>query len=207
MPEKPICSDMNIPDPPSLDAVLANELNELSLKEREKVYYDIHGVSEGVEETPEYIRKSLQEIEVEISKIHPKAAYVSAKEQSENPGYVSNPKFLLKFLRADNFNCKNAAERVVGFLDEKLRLFGPARLARELHINDIDEEDRNCLESGVVQILPLRDRAGRAIVTWIPLLRGKASLESRVRSNNSNLFRFLWFQHILLLTLFLLFTI
>ena len=173
--------NMNIPDPPSLDAVLANELNELSLEQREKVYYDVHGVSEALEETMECIRKSLQEIDTEISKIHPKAAYDRANEQTENPGYVNDPKFLLKFLRADNFNCKRAAERVVRFLDEKLRLFGPAKLAKELHINDMDEENRKCLESGVIQILPSRDRAGRAIATWMPQLRGKSSLESRVR--------------------------
>jgi hypothetical protein len=173
--------NMNIPDPPSLDAVLAKELNELSLEQREKVYYDVHGVSEAVEETPESIRKSLQEIDLEISKIHPKAAYDRANEQNENPGYVNNPKFLLMFLRAANFDSKSAAERVVRFLDEKLKLFGPAKLAKELHINDMDDENRKCLQSGVIQVLPLRDRAGRAIVTWMPQLRGKSSIESRVR--------------------------
>jgi hypothetical protein len=83
----------------------------------------VHGVSEAVAETSESILKSLQEIDLEISKIHPKAAYDRANEQNENPGYANNPKFLLKFLRAANFDSKSAAERVVRFLDKKLRLF------------------------------------------------------------------------------------
>lgn len=68
------------------------------------------------------------------------------------------------FLRADDYNPKNAATRLVKFMEGKLKYFGSDPLARPIEYSDLDNDTIQCLRSGVMQILPCRDRAGRAIL-------------------------------------------
>jgi hypothetical protein len=57
-------------DPAAVDKVLANELSQLSFNERERVYHDIHAVSEGrVQETDDLLAQSLEKLEIEISNL------------------------------------------------------------------------------------------------------------------------------------------
>ena len=50
-----------------VETKLAKELNELSIKERERVYFDLHGVGEVVDESPESIALSLEQLEASIA--------------------------------------------------------------------------------------------------------------------------------------------
>ena len=154
------------------DALLAKELNQLSMKEREEVYHDIHGVAEIVEETPEFVAIKLKELELELAQIPTKNAYNQAKEKS--PEYVTGIRECLMFLRACRFDATEAAARMVRYYEEKLLLFGPEPLARDLHIKDLKEEERISLESGYLQLLPGRDRAGRAILFGLIKVRTEA---------------------------------
>jgi hypothetical protein len=154
------------------DALLAKELNQLSMKEREEVYHDIHGVAEIIEETPEFVEIKLKELELELAKIPIKKAYNQAKEKS--PEFVTSIRNCLMFLRADRFDATEAAARMVRYYEEKLHLFGPERLARDLRMKDLKEEERSSLESGYVQLLPGRDRAGRAIIFGLIKVRTEA---------------------------------
>ena len=45
---------------------LAQEMNKLSVEEREKVYEDVHGVASIQEEAPPFIAKALQELQSSI---------------------------------------------------------------------------------------------------------------------------------------------
>jgi hypothetical protein len=162
---------MSADDPKSADALFARELSEMSMDEREQVYYDVHGVStSAVEETAEFIAQSLAKLDKEIAKIDKKKAFDFARVQ--NPSFVDSRKSKLKFLRADQFDCRLAANRIVRFYDSKLELFGKSKLTQDIRLTDLsDEDDRVCVESGVGQVLPRRDRAGRAIFAWSsPLL-------------------------------------
>ena len=67
------------------------------------------------------------------------------------------------FLRADEFDSKKAAKRLVNFMEAKKKHFGEQTLTRSLYLSDLDQDDREALKSGVMQILSVRDRAGRAI--------------------------------------------
>ena len=170
-----------------IDTRVANELNQLSMKEREDVFHDIHGVADIVEETPELLEKSLLCIQQELDKIisQPKkkqacAAYLLAKEK--NPQYVLNPKFLVTFLRSESFDAPKAARRLLKFLQEKLALFGPEKVGRNILLTDLDSRDLKSLESGFMQLLPARDRAGRAIICGIPPLRKFKEIENLVRN-------------------------
>jgi hypothetical protein len=165
----------------SIDSFLAKELNRLSLAEREKAYYDLHGVADVVEETPEFVDKCLADLEDEICKREDnKNAYEMAKKV--NPEYICGRGFRLKFLRAGRFVPKDTATRLVGFLEEKLKLFGPKPLARELLLSDLNQDDMVLLRAGYFSIVPLTDSAGRAIAVQVPFFRGEESIETRVRT-------------------------
>jgi hypothetical protein len=168
-------------DPEATDALLARELNQMSLKEREKVYYDIHGVSDVVDETDELVNNTLAEFDEEISKIKKKSAYEMAEKQDAS--CVSNRKMRCKFLRAEGFNSRLAAKRVVSFFEAKLELFGPLKLTQDIRLEDLDEQDMSCVESGMCQIIHRRDGAGRSLLGLSPGLRPRVCpCENRVRA-------------------------
>jgi hypothetical protein len=160
--------------------MIAEELNKLSFDEREKVFSDIHGVSNTVEETPEFVKEKLAGLEaaLEATSVENKSSYINAKEQ--NKDYVNNRDFRLTFLRADNFDTIKAARRLIQYLDRKLGLFGPERLTKTITLEDFSEEDMIVARSGLGTMLPLRDQAGRLVLSWMTMLRGKSSFLSRV---------------------------
>jgi hypothetical protein len=179
--------------PEDADALLAKEMADMSVQEREQSMNDIHGVSDVVDEEPSFVRAKMEEMEMELSKLtsnEGKEAYMQAEAQ--NKEYVTCDKFRLKFLRAEMFNARLAAGSMVRFFDEKKKLFGADKLTKEIMLCDLDEDDQKFLERGICQILPQRDRAGRRIMTWMPMMnRGKSDsnreraeeLVSRVRSS------------------------
>ena len=75
--------------------------------------------------------------------------------------YVQNHR--LMFLRCESYNITRAAIRMISYFDFKLRLFGRNLFTRDVKISDLDKDTQICLESGYFQILPQRDRSGRAI--------------------------------------------
>ena len=164
----------------SIESSLAKELNQLSLQEREKACYDLHGVADAVKETPASITSCLADLEEELSKTQDKKAYELAMNQDED--YICGREFRLQFLRAETFDSKKAATRLVGFLEEKLKLFGLKPLARELLLSDLNQDARSVLELGFCSLVPVRDSAGRAIICVIPYFRGTSALENRMRA-------------------------
>mmetsp|Transcript_87484 Transcript_87484/g.131231 ORF Transcript_87484/g.131231 Transcript_87484/m.131231 type:complete len:468 (+) Transcript_87484:35-1438(+) len=162
--------DQDVPPiPEDNDALFAQELNKLSMKERDEVLHDVHGVSDVMDEEPAFVEKCFRELQVELLKIKSKPAYDQALLHNE--AYVKDEKFMLMFLRAEGFDPKSAAARTVSFFEAKLQLFGPELLARDVKVSDLDEDDVRCLESGYAQILPGRDRAGRAIFMLLPMIK------------------------------------
>jgi hypothetical protein len=146
----------------SIDKMIADELSGLSIKEREKVYEDVHGVLTQVEETPDLVFDSLIQLDKELDSIPSKEAYNSARNISEE--YVCDRKFRLSFLRAEYFEVKKAASRMVRYFENKLYLFGTEKLTKNIGLDDMDENDMNSMEAGVIQILPQRDTSDRAVV-------------------------------------------
>jgi hypothetical protein len=75
------------------------------------------------------------------------------------------------FLRAESFQPKEAAVRIIRFFKEKLLLFGPEKLTKSIVYADLSEDDIESLECGALQVLPQVDRAGRKILFALPRLR------------------------------------
>eukprot|EP00980_Cylindrotheca_fusiformis_P012840 scaffold3169_cov107-Cylindrotheca_fusiformis.AAC.10 len=155
MPEKNTAADF-------VDKILAADLERLTLTEREKVYEDVHGVSDAIQETPELIASCMEQMDHEIGLIQDKGAYDQAKLQSFD--FVSNRKLRLAFLRSTSFNPKMAASHLVQYFRKKLDIFGPEKLTKSsITLDDIGAATR-IVELGRLQILPNRDSKGRAVV-------------------------------------------
>ena len=83
------------------DAYIAEALNKLSLKEREEILYNMHGVGEAFEETPEIVRRGLEEFEQCLDRMQGKrkaSAYRTALSVSKE--YVEREDLILLFLRS-----------------------------------------------------------------------------------------------------------
>ena len=159
------------------DDVLAQTMAELSLGERTKIEHDIYGIHEVVEETPDFVLDKLTKFDIAINSITNKASYDAAFRQSSE--YVRNLR--LMFLRSREFDAVRAAARMVGYFQKKEQLFGVDKLAKDIKLSDLNEDDIRALESGFIQVLPSRDRAGR-LITLLASTMGKGfAMENLVR--------------------------
>jgi hypothetical protein len=100
-----------------------------------------------------------------------------------SPDYVENVEFRLQFLRGDTFDVKSAA-RMISYFEWKQDLFGPENLTKDITLRDLDEESLNCLKTGFMHPLPIRDKSGRAIFCSCPALMGNNifPVQNRVRA-------------------------
>jgi hypothetical protein len=160
------------------DALLAKEMTQLSVEERDQVLNEIHGVAEEADENPESVMKALAQFEEEVQKIPKREAYELAKSISGD--YVMNRKRLLMFLRADRFHVQKAALRMVRFFECKLELFGLDLLTKDIKMEHLSKDDLECLWSPFSQTLPQRDSSGRAITVLMPNLTPDKPVISRV---------------------------
>ena len=71
------------------------------------------------------VEQALDEMEFELNQISRNTSYEIAVKQ--NPNYVKDSKFRIKFLRAEYFQPRNAANRCVRYFEEKMMLFGQER--------------------------------------------------------------------------------
>ena len=180
--------DENDREPTNMEetyALLAKEMNKLSMQSREEVLHDIHGVSDIPKEEPEFVADRLAQLDGALNHIltsrtsnERKSAYQEAR--GVNPGYVDNEKFRLMFLRSEMFDPNKAARKMLVFFECKRELF-PEKLAQDIRIDDLNADDKRSLESGFFQLLPARDPAGRAILCGIPMLRTAKVPENYVR--------------------------
>jgi hypothetical protein len=87
---------------------------------------------------------------------------------------VTDTKFCLCFLRAEHFNpTKTAVLRLEAFLEGKLQYFGEALLTKPIKFSDLDKDDQACLKMGHMQVLPSRNRAGRAVCCNMDLVKDR----------------------------------
>lgn len=146
----------------ALCANLAQDLNQLSFQERCAVYEEIHGVDPQLEEKEEVLNSKLAALEDEIARFSIKPAYELSMKMSHV--YVTSRKFRLMFLRAESMDPAKAAIRLIKFMELKLQYFGPGSLARPICSSDLDSDDLSTLKAGRLQVLPEKDRSGRAVI-------------------------------------------
>ena len=144
-----------------MSSLIATELNKLSFKEREEVYEDLHAISKQKGKTKEEIEALISQVKENISlSRRNKQAY--NKAVFLNPEYVESDEFLHMFLVAEKFHPVNAAQKVINHFAIKLDLFGPNRFAKRITYDDLDQFDKEALQTGSFQVLG-QDRAKRTI--------------------------------------------
>lgn len=144
-----------------LETLVAKSYNEVSHEERGKLLNELHGVSDEIPETRELIQEHLAELDMELGKIDDKKAYELALSLS--PQYVQDRRFLLMFLRADSFDVRASAMRMVRHFEEKLNLFGSDLLTKDILLSDLEDHEIQYFRCGRQQPLMQRDRSGRMI--------------------------------------------
>ena len=175
-----ICSDkpkvpVNSPLPTQhpvvkeMDMMIAKEMYQMSLKEREKALDDVHGIVKRQDEDPNFVNKCLLQMESALNRLKPGTVYKEAEQMSES--YVRNPHKRVMFLRAEDYDAVKAAERMILFFEKKKTLFGAEKLVKKITLEDLNEDDLESLRTGEGQISPFTDAAGRPIVTFTQKLR------------------------------------
>jgi hypothetical protein len=167
------------PSPDSIDSLLSSELLTLSLEERAQVLDDVHGVSNEIDEAPEFVSESLGKLENELETIRKKQAYDYA--YALDPQYVKKRELRLRFLRSTSFDIRIAASRIVKHFEVKMELFGKAKLTKDITQDDLNKEDLECLHCGYNQLLPVRDQAGRGVMLCLPHLKSTLDGKHKVR--------------------------
>ena len=163
---------------------LAAELTSLPADERTHATLDLHGCVDEIEETADMVDKNLAQMDENLTRLIDEdkagltAAYHEAFKQS--PDYVNDRQFRLCFLRATAFDPVMAATRCCKFLNIKNLIFGSELLTKEIEMKHLTEETRKLIQSGYLQILPIKDRSGRPVLLNIIVLRGEEGVPTLV---------------------------
>eukprot|EP00934_Nitzschia_sp_Nitz4_P000096 Nitzschia sp. Nitz4//scaffold90_size81538//73710//75283//NITZ4_005329-RA/size81538-snap-gene-0.49-mRNA-1//1//CDS//3329560041//96//frame0 len=171
--------------------LIAEAIQGLSTKERDIVADDIHGVGTRVAdaepiETPEFIDKQLHFFEEELQMVKmleqntPQLDALIAAEQQDLT-FVQDPRLRLAFLTSRDWDIKESVASFIRYFDLKRLLFGERLLAKFVGMNDLSPKEMLQLSKGYVQVLPNRDRAGRAIIVWMNLGQEYETAESLAR--------------------------
>ena len=172
-------------NPNAVEELLANEMEKLSLYEREEIDDQIHGFSSlaAQESSPELIEDSLIAMDNELKKL-PSSELTRAfrKGISMNSAYLYDKAFRLKFIRAEKFHAKKAAQRFCKWLNVLHSIFGDPALHRPLFLSDLGKDEIKLLRIGSAQFLGSRDRCGRRVAILLDSMGGsdKFSITSRV---------------------------
>ena len=149
------------------DSTSGKELNQLTAKERELLLEEIHGVANiRIEESSnDLMDERIRELEDELKKLTTYESHVQYERACFlAPHRVKHRDFRLKFLRADSFNAKKAARRMTNYFHSKAELFGEDKLLKDITLDDLDEDDMDCLMTGGYMILPSKDQSGRTLI-------------------------------------------
>ena len=191
----------------AVDAMLQREMAKLSMREREQVDKELHGIldhddtQEHDVETPERRRQGLDELKAflnhqeqeelaasdTITTDSSMKAYLLAK--SREITYVEQDSFRLLFLRQCKWDIPAAAASLLRHFTIKLELFGEDLISRDICWYDLSEREQAIANSGFHQLLPERDRAGRSILllSALSLLNVEASLDDPPESGGAKM--------------------
>ena len=155
--------------------LLASTMSRMSIEERSNGLHDLHGVNDLEEENPVMIARKTNEMDAALARRCPTTTLEGEEgEEGEEPvepyskalemssEYVQQLK--LMFLRATSYDAQKAANRMLSFFRLKLDLFGDEKLTREITYDNLTKDEQSALQKGLIQLLPYRDRAGRAMV-------------------------------------------
>jgi len=172
----------SIPDVEYLQAAtqkISLELNKHSFDYRNHLTEVVHGVATQTREETEFLlQSSLTQLTRELEQLvlydwknnnttnALSAGYLLSRRGSTPDAYINQNSFRLRFLRAENFDAKKAAVRLMRFMNFVLGTFGAFALFRPIQLSDFKRNELKALQSGWLQLLPFRDRSGRKVLVF-----------------------------------------
>lgn len=153
----------------NLDSFIAGTLSSLGAQRRNACAEELHGILPAEsQENPASILVSMQVMDHLLNAIGQGTAYETAKAMDQ--AFATDKAFQMKFLRANKYDPKKATDQIIRFLKMKLDLFGIEKLTKVITLEDLDENDMDCLRNGSFQVLPCKDMAGRPIIFGMTVL-------------------------------------
>ncbi|KAL3939991.1 MAG: hypothetical protein SGBAC_005390 [Bacillariaceae sp.] len=162
------------------DELISQSMAQLSFQERQEEQEHLHGVASHTSEDEHEIDQLLRDQDDYLERL--KQGTVFQEAEAMDSKFTSDRSFRLMFLRTNRYNAKESAEQIIRFMDTKHSLFGPSRLCQKITLNDLNQDDRACLETGAFQVLPSCDRSSRPILVEFPSLRSFRQLENELRA-------------------------
>jgi hypothetical protein len=156
------------------DADLAADMNALTVEERQMMEEDIHGVSNTIPETDEFVTAKFNEMKTALDIIPDNEKVAWERAVFLRPSLATDTPLYLVFLRAARFDAVRAAELLVFRYKTKLYLFGDELLIHRITWQDLTPEEHSLVTSGFYQLIPDHDRTGRGI-TYSRLCRWDVS--------------------------------
>mmetsp|Transcript_4017 Transcript_4017/g.9277 ORF Transcript_4017/g.9277 Transcript_4017/m.9277 type:complete len:495 (-) Transcript_4017:264-1748(-) len=166
------------PEMKQTEDFLASEMNKLSVQERANALDDVHCVGEELKETPEMIEKGLAEFQKAVEEAR-NPVYEMACQQ--NRSYMEDPTLRLQFLRANFYDVGASVHQMMNLLECKAKYFGNDAVARDITLDDLNEEDMVMMLSGLCHIQDGRDRSGRVILYVFNRMLGKCRADTLIR--------------------------
>lgn len=160
---------------------LARELATLANDERQAILEEVHGVCAPIVEEFEFLTSKQRELTVEVTKIQRKTAYNRARFLC--PQFVNDPRLLSQFLRADGFDTKEAAKRLIRFFETKQYLWGEEALVKRITLDDLTRYDIAAMQAGAFRVT-LPDRAGRPLMLLVVKSLNYRTIKDQVRRSS-----------------------
>ena len=149
-------------DPKDVDSLLAHELNEMTVQEREQAYDRLHGIRAVPDDEEQRVQAALIQMQIEVDNIQEKPAYNQALRIGST--YVFDQKFRRRFLWAEDLDPRKAAMRMIRFLQYASEAYGPKALLRPIRYSDLPPGAVSYFKSGSGLVLPARDPSGRRVL-------------------------------------------
>lgn len=149
------------------DADLARELNSLTVKERQAIEEDIHGVSSEIHETDELVTRAIAEMKDSLRHM-PVSTKRSAWDRAVylRPSLETDQDHFLLFLRAPQFKPFEAAQLLIKYYEAKQEIWGDDLLIHRITFHDLSPKEQEIATSGLYRLFPApdhRDNAGRGV--------------------------------------------
>jgi len=195
--QSPLVTTQRYPQNPVYDErALAEDLNALSVKDRQRMDEEIHGVADVNPELPDFVTEKLAAVRLEIQKLYPSQGLRRAYDRAVflRPQIESDDTFLLMLLRAKRFDARDAACVLLQYFSSKLDLFGDKLLGQKITWNDLTPTEQERVKAGGYLHLKGVEPKGRVILFarvsyWdlsdpISLVRGMWYINSAIEDDD-----------------------
>ena len=115
-----------------------------------------------------------------MNTLKPNSAYEIVEQM--DPDYVRNRKLRMMFLQANGYNAAVASHKIISFSNIKHNLFGRERFAKDITLDDMNEDDLETLHSGFFQFLLSPDLGGRRIMSPFPSMLRAKTMENELQA-------------------------